>query len=110
MIVGDGRLDANRQQLSLAELNAIAIPDWREQSVHIPVHPFPHRLPRRRIGPFEAPERLGQMLDYGRGLDINALTVEENRHLPPARQRPELRRLVHPLLEADVAERERLAR
>src|SRR5258705_9378910 len=50
------------------------------------------------------------MLDDGCRLEIDALTVDQNRDLSPAGKRQKLRRLVHPFLKAHIAEREWLAR
>jgi hypothetical protein len=49
------------------------------------------------------------MFDNGRRLDVGAFTVDENRNLTPARICQKFRRLVHAVLKADIAERERLA-
>src|SRR4051812_9312294 len=46
------------------------------------------------------------MLDDRRRLQVDALAVEQNRHLPPTRKRQEFRCPVHTLLETHIAKRE----
>lgn len=106
MVVGDHRIHTDRQKVSLSELNAVAVEDRRKQCVDVPVQPFPHPLACRRIGSLEPVERLGQMLDNGRRLEVDSTVVDQHRDLAPAGKRQKLRCLVHPLLEADIAERE----
>jgi hypothetical protein len=110
MVLGNRRLDMNWQEPSLAELNAIAIPDRRKQRIDVPVQPLANGLAGSRIGALEPAERLGQMLDDGCRLQVNAFAVDQNRDLPPTGKRLKFRRLVHPPLEAHITKGERLAR
>src|ERR1700722_4942023 len=110
MVVGDDRIRADRQKVSLSELNAVAVEDRRKQRVDVPVQPFPHQLACRRIRSLESAERLGQMLDNGRRLEVDSTVVDQHRDLTPARERQKFRRLVHPPLEADITERKWRAR
>src|ERR1044072_5911165 len=98
MIVGNHRIDIDREQFSLTKLDAIAIPDRWKQDIDAPVQPLPHGLARGRIGPLRSAERLGQVLNNGRRLEMHALAVNENRNLAPTGQRQKLWRLVHSLL------------
>ena len=50
------------------------------------------------------------MFDNRRRLDMDAVAVEQHRHVAPAGKRQEFGRPVHSLLEAHIAERERRAR
>src|SRR6266404_1441246 len=109
MIFGDHRIDVDWQQVSLTELNGVAIEDRWKQHVDVPVQPLAHGLARRRIGPPKPIECLGQMLNDGRRLKVGSTVVDQNRHLAPARQRQEFGRLVHILLVAYVAKRKRCA-
>src|SRR4051794_2978591 len=86
MIIGNDWIDANRQELLLTELNAIAVPDRWKESVKIPAEPFPHRLADGCIVTLELPEHFGQMLDYGRRLEMDVAAVDQNGYLAPSRQ------------------------
>src|SRR4051812_2930618 len=105
MIVCNHWIDTNRQQFSLAELDAIAVPDRWIQAVQVPVQPLSHSLARRRIRSLKSVQGLGQMLNDGGRLKVNASAVKENRDLTPAGKRHELWCLVHFLLKAHVPER-----
>src|SRR5690349_21276307 len=91
-------------------MDAVAIEDRRKQGVDFPMQPFTHPLARPGIAPLEPAQYLSQMLDDRRCLKMDPAVVEQDRNLPPTRQRQKLRRLVHALLEADVAKREWLVR
>jgi ABC-type transport system involved in cytochrome bd biosynthesis fused ATPase/permease subunit len=56
---------------------------WK-QGIDIPVQPFSDGLARRNIGSLEPAERLCQMLDDGRRLQVDASAIDENRDLTPA--------------------------
>src|SRR5256885_300458 len=110
MVVGYRRLDADRQQVALAQLNAIAVEYRWKQDIDFPVEPFAHELARRGGDALKSSERLRQVLDDGCRLNTDAAVIDQNRNLPPAGQRLKLRGLVGTFLEAHVPERERLAR
>src|SRR5690348_15516665 len=41
---GDGRMDVQREQFLAIQLRSIAAKDGREESIHVPIEPFPHSL------------------------------------------------------------------
>src|SRR5260370_41940456 len=102
MVIGDRRLDADRQQFSLAQLNAVAVPYRWKQDIDFPVQPFTHGLARRGGVALKSSERLRQMLDDGCRLDTDSPVIDQDRNLPPAGERLKRCRLVRAFLEAHV--------
>jgi hypothetical protein len=82
MVIGDRRLNADWKKFLLTEVNTVAIEDRWKQDIDAPVQPLPHSLARRGIGALELVQRLGQMLDDGCRLEVDAFVVDENRDLP----------------------------
>ena len=64
----------------------------------------------RLLLPLKLTKGVRQVLNYGRRLNEHAISFKENWHLAPAREPQKLGGLVHPFLEAHVAERKWLSR
>lgn len=95
----DGRINVQWQQFLAIELRCIAAKNGGEERVYVPIEPFPYRLSCRWIRTPKAVESFRQVLDDGRGLDMDAYAINQHRNLPPARESKKLGCPMHPLLK-----------